>query len=1222
MKKHLLLLTILLGFTGIITAQTSLGGKVTEEESGEAISFANVVLLQNGVFRQGVTTDLDGNYNFSNVDPGTYSVEVSYTGYPTVRIEDVSVLGGKFNSLDIVMDESTGVNLQEVIVREFRKPLIEKDNTTSGGVITSEEIYNLPTRSINAIAATTAGLSAADEGSAITIRGSRTNATNYYIDGVRVNVNLLQESEIEQLQVITGGVEARYGDVTGGIISITTKGPSNKFTGGVEVESTSLLNEFDNQLVGFYFSGPILKNRRNQSILGYRLSGRFTLNEDGAPPAVPVYQVKEEKLAELEANPLRVINGQSFVAADFLTNDDVNALNVRPNEDNQNIALTAKIDAQLSPSIDITLGGTVNINENEFTPGGWRLLNSFRNPTAYNDTYRGNFRIRHRIGGQGEQNSIIQNASYSIQFGYEKALGEDFDPRHEDNLFAYGHVGTFDIDYIPVYGEPFFDTLTGGFNLQQVDYREVLRGYDPSTSFNPIQSNYNNLLNLPMGEQLNPQVEDLAFRGQGTGGIILDDFPAINGRVNGVFGSSWNFHSNVGAVYNNFSKTDADIIIANLNGSFDLVPGGSDAGRHSIQFGFAYEERILRSYGVSPRSLWTIARQNANIHIPSVNPETADTVGFVQVDFGPLFPDSLAVLAPTVVDQPDGQFYRALRESLGVPLDQFVNVDGLDPSQLSLSMFSARELNDQGAVGYLGFDYLGNKYNGEFEDFFTARDLETGLRTFPVAPNRPLYAAAYIQDKFTFRDIIFRLGVRVDRYDANTKVLKDPYSLYDIIGAGDFHTEFGGSQPGNIGDDFAVYTATDNGTQVVAYRSGDDWFEANGTPTNGPEEIEAIRSGLVFPKYANPAAHEVANFIKDENFTVETSFDDYEPQINVMPRLAFSFPISEDANFFSHYDILVQRPATNTIATPLDYFYFVERTGSLFNNPNLRPSRTVNYEVGFQQRLSASSALKIAAYYRELRDMIQQRTFFPVPLVVQYTTYDNQDFGTVKGFSVNYDLRRTSNITVNANYTLQFADGTGSNANSQRGLTNQGNLRYLFPFDYDERHRINLVLDYRFGPDPFYNGPRFGDIPILANAGLNVQAIAVSGRPYTASLIPTEFGGIGTVGAINGARQPWNFFVNARIDKTFLVNQQMRMNVYLRVSNLLDRRNVIAVYPVTGSPEDSGFLLSRFGEDQINTIESSTREVESYLASYQWTLLNPGFFSLPRRFFIGARIDF
>jgi hypothetical protein len=89
---------------------------------------------------------------------------------------------------------------------------------------------------------------------------------------------------------------------------------------------------------------------------------------------------------------------------------------------------------------------------------------------------------------------------------------------------------------------------------------------------------------------------------------------------------------------------------------------------------------------------------------------------------------------------------------------------------------------------------------------------ETQQRTLPVAANKPIYNAAYIQDKFTFRDIIFRLGIRVDRYDANTKVLKDPYSLYEIITAKDFYDLPDVDDPRlpAVQDDWKVYVVSDD----------------------------------------------------------------------------------------------------------------------------------------------------------------------------------------------------------------------------------------------------------------------------------------------------------------------------------------------------------------------------------------------------------------------------
>ncbi|MEL7159907.1 MAG: carboxypeptidase regulatory-like domain-containing protein, partial [Bacteroidota bacterium] len=1005
MKRTLLLfLLVFAAFT--VYAQTALSGKVIDiDAENDPLPYATVQLFKDDVFYQGATTDLDGNYYFSNIDPGTYDLQVDYTGYPPTKLTGIPVKAGQTNFADVEVSSDGGVALDVVVVTGFKVPLIEQDNTTSGQTVTSEQIRNLPTRNINQIASITAGASSADEGGAINIRGSRSNATDYYVDGVRVSRTSIPDSEIEQLQVVTGGVEARYGDVTGGIISITTKGYSDKFRINAEAETSEGLDAFGNSLVGVAMTGPLLRNKKKNSILGFRVSGRYTYREDDNPSAVPLYRAKDDVLAELEENPIRIVNGRPFVAADFLTNDDVDVLKTRPFEESDNLALNAKLVARPSEAIDIAFTGAYGEGENQFTPGAWRLLNAQRNPTVESSNWRANVRLRHRLGGngvadgQGSKTSILQNANYSLQFTVENTKSNQEDPTHGANFFDYGHVGTFDIGYIPVY-EFQFDTSTQRVEAVQQDYREVLRSFDASTSSNPLLTNYNNYLGFGPDEVFNDN--QFGFLGTGNGGPTLDQFAAINGRTQSLFGASWGFHRNTGAVYNVYAKNDNDLYTFQANASFEIVPGSADKSRHSIQFGVLYEQRTNRGYTLNPFGLWTVARQLVNAHIPSVATDnrTVDSV-FVESPVPGLFDDrNVAVLAPTVTDQ-DGQFYRSVRERLGVPLDQHVNVDGLDPDQLSLDLFSARELTFNGLLDYFGYDYLGNEFNGTFDDFF-ALDPTTGERTFNVAPNRPIYAAAYIQDKFTINKMIFRLGVRIDRYDANTRVMKDPYSLYEIIGADDFHNQFGGDRPGSIGNDYAVYTTEENGDEVQAYRSGDNWFLPDGTPTNGPQEIDGIRSGLVFPKYANPRVHEVANFIKEEDFTVATSFKDYEVQFNVMPRLAFSFPISKEANFFAHYDVLLQRPPSGSLATALDYFFFVERSGGTISNPALRPEKTVDYEVGFKTLLSDKSALTIAAYYKEMRDMIQLRTYFPVPLVNQYTTFDNQDFGTVKGFNLTY----------------------------------------------------------------------------------------------------------------------------------------------------------------------------------------------------------------------------
>ena len=60
----------------------------------------------------------------------------------------------------------------------------------------------------------------------------------------------------------------------------------------------------------------------------------------------------------------------------------------------------------------------------------------------------------------------------------------------------------------------------------------------------------------------------------------------------------------------------------------------------------------------------------------------------------------------------------------------------------------------------------------------------------------------------------------------------------------------------------------------------------------------------------------------------------------------------------------------------------------------------------------------MSLFYKELRDMIQVTNVLGYPAI--YMMYQNIDFGTVKGFSTSYDLRRTGRVQMTTNYTLQF----------------------------------------------------------------------------------------------------------------------------------------------------------------------------------------------------------
>ncbi len=1197
-------------------AQTSLEGKVNELDSGEPVIFGTVSLFRNGVLITGTETDFDGNYAFSNIDPGTYDVEASYVGFTAQRQVNVVVLAGKATKLDFSL--SSGVVLDVVEIIDYKVPLIEQDNTTQGGIKTAEQIRNLPTKNINALAATTAGLSSID-GGAISIRGSRTDATDYYIDGLRVSGNLVPQSEIDQLQVITGGFEAQYGDVTGGIISLTTKGPSSKYAGGLEVESSEFLDPYGYNLISANLSGPILKNDQGRSILGFRVSGQFVDRKDDSPRAYGFYRATESTIDRIEADPLLLQFGQEVNAAESLTSSDVVLDKTAPNEQRTDYDFTGRLDARLNDFVDLSLSGSYSTGENRFSLGrAWGLLNWRNNPMNKYDQYRINARFRHRLGGAASgdpkaaagKSSVIRNASYTLQFGYEKSHNSQEDIRHGDNYFDYGYVGNFQNSWFPAVGESQYSgglevQTPGGFiRVAHSGYVQQFDGWTPS-NINETVANYNKLQE---------------------GVLAMNQFNAFNSFLSSSYGATWGgLHQNVGGVYNLYQKSEGDRYTFGVTSGFDLFPGGSDKGRHSIQFGILYEQRYGRVWQVNPYRLWEIARSYANAHILGV--DTNNIIGsFYDSTYQMDFEQFQTLINNEVIQDADVQFFKRVRELTGQTVYDYVNVDGISPDQLSLDMFSPQELNDQRLIGYYGYDYLGNPVSNSttFEDFFDDID-ENGQRRFTVAPNKPIYTSAYIQDKFTFKDIIFRLGLRVDRYDANSKVLKDPYTLYEIMNAGDFFDGPGANEqePPGVQPDWKVYVESDGSTNIKAFRDGDQWYNENGSPVNSGNTIFAGQ--LVHPYYVEQDVER--RDIRSRDFDPDAIFEDYTPQVNWMPRLAFSFPISDEANFFMHYDILVQRPQSNNLATALNYYYFEDAQPR--NNPNLKPEKTVDWEAGFKQKLSNSSALTISAYVKEMRDMIQSRYLLNLPPPInQYETIGNLDFGTVKGFSLSYDLRRTNNLEMTASYTLQFADGTGSTVDSQRDIARNGNLRQLIPLNFDERHRFVANIDYRYDSGKRYNGPRLFGEDIFSNAGLNVQVVTVSGRPYTKQQNPTRFGGTGFLGAINGARYPWNVTIDLRANKQFRLTtgeedqNSIFFDVYLRVENLLDTRNVIGVYRASGSAEDDGYLASHFGQDELNNLADSGRDVDAFLTSYQWLLVNPGFYTLPRRMSIGAVVQF
>jgi len=1204
---------------------------------------------------------------------------VSYLGYQAIVYNDVLMQNDKVTYLNPALTNEEGIQLDKIDVIEYKVPLIDPD-TKTGQVTDRASFQQMANKSLGAVVSTAAGVYQQDNGSAINVRGSRSSSTNVFIDGERaIGTQNIPQQAVEQVSVVLGGLPAQYGDVTGGVVSVTTRGPQPRCFGGIELissgnGSTFGTDKYGYNFAGFSIGGPIIQKKdsagRNQRpLLGFFMGGELVYQKDPSPWATGIKQVKSDKLASVEQNPLiyNPLSGTYYLSSSYLNASDMYTAAVRPNVATKAIRLSPKIDFAPTPNLNITVGGSIDYNNYHSFVYEYALLNAQHNPQTIENTMRGYVRLTQKFGPssnseQEKSQSLFKRAFFTMQAGYQKYKVTVQDDQFKDNLFDYGYVGKFNEYRTPLYAYnqnvKVGDTSYSNVYTYLGDI-DTLITFSPGTQ-NPLTANYTTQL----------------MNSYAANGVAVNNYSQIyqnNGLRNGDIPQ--NVHSlwyNTGRAYGGYSVNDNSIF--RVTSSFS-----ADIKNHSIMVGVEFDQRNERGYSVNTRSLWGTMRQLANQHNTGLATDSAsaasnyyapgafggsglfiDNNGLTNYNAGstygvigyPVKYDTAqqSVFSKNVYDQLMG-----IHSGMST---QYINIDQYEPSKFNMSMFSPDELLNGGIplVDAYGYDFTGKKLAGAgkvaFNDFLNKFHMDKFNDTIHdrlQGAFRPIYMAGYIQDKFDFKDIKFNVGLRIDRYDANQMVLKDKYLLKEAYHVSDLSSQYTSQVPSGIPNSAVVYVAdnTSPTKSIVGYRDGDNWYDAAGNAISDPKIIAEAGNGQAQPWLVNP---------NDKSPYENAAFTQYKPQINVMPRVAFSFPISDVANFFAHYDILTQRPSSGfNRMDPKDWYFMSANQGGILANPNLKPERVVDYELGFSQILNEkkNAALKLTAFYREMRNLMQiTRVNQAYPL--SYLTYGNIDFSTVKGFSAEFQLRRTGGVQFSANYTMQFAEGSGSNANGGYNLasTSQPNLRVITPLDFDQRHTFTANFDYRFGNGKDYRGPQttFKEggktWRWLEDFGFNLVSRVGSGTPYTRRYPPQadeEFGNNITqfiYGDLNGSRFPWQFRTDMRVDKNFTLTfgkdspegtpeadrksaRQTNLNIYFQILNLFNTKNVINVHNYTGSPTDDGYLSSNFGINEINQkYTQGASYAQAFVDQYNAKLNDGRFYSLPRQFRVGIQFDF
>ena len=221
--KPALILLILSFLTVNLSYSQNVGkiaGTVLEAKSGDPLPGANIVILGNNM---GAATDLNGEYYILNVPPGKYEIQAIMVGYETTRVTDVIVNAGKTTVINFQLQDEL-LETDEVVV-VAKRPDVERDKTSTSAIVRFEEVQSLPgVRDISDVIALAADVTDGH------FRGGRTGEEYYTLQGMGI-VNPLDNSSafmpimsgVEEVEVITSGFGAQYGNAQSGVVNISMK---------------------------------------------------------------------------------------------------------------------------------------------------------------------------------------------------------------------------------------------------------------------------------------------------------------------------------------------------------------------------------------------------------------------------------------------------------------------------------------------------------------------------------------------------------------------------------------------------------------------------------------------------------------------------------------------------------------------------------------------------------------------------------------------------------------------------------------------------------------------------------------------------------------------------------------------------------------------------------------------------------------------------------------
>jgi hypothetical protein len=297
MSKIAGLLLVVCVMSLVAMGQTSKGfivGNIADPNTA-ALSGATVKITntQTGTSRETVT-QADGSYRLDAVDPGTYTLEVSASGFKTTNRENVVVSSAQTAEVSVQLEVG---NANETVTVSSGEGLIElqSQDGTRVNTLDTRQITDLPVAGLNPVnlVFTLPGVVEAGplsggfvQGTEFSVNGLRPRANNQLLDGTDNNDNSITgqayqpvlRDGFQEVTVLSSDYSAEFGRAGGAVVNVITRSGTNDFHGSIyDVISSSALSSLSpgekvNQELtkkpvsiendyGFSIGGPILKNK-------------------------------------------------------------------------------------------------------------------------------------------------------------------------------------------------------------------------------------------------------------------------------------------------------------------------------------------------------------------------------------------------------------------------------------------------------------------------------------------------------------------------------------------------------------------------------------------------------------------------------------------------------------------------------------------------------------------------------------------------------------------------------------------------------------------------------------------------------------------------------------------------------------------------------------------------------------------------------------------------